>query len=216
MFDRIGDFVSTKKIDPKHQYDNEVEGFAITPTDMVKFFNHAKQKNIALNVQEKKLEAALRENGSIALNNNRYTLQKPVYMGAAHKGCGNGTAEHELNHMYFDSTPKYKAAIKKLYSSLKKSERQTVTTLLTKLGYDSKTLAVEDNLLGEFSAFFRDPKTLRTSYAKEIAGIDPETLDKLSESLLALEKENSLFSKCPDGSTPSPEGDDDTSNAEKF
>lgn len=215
MFDRIGDFVSTQKINPQHVYDKEVEGFALAPKDTLSFFNYARKNNTKLNSQEQKLLASLMQDGSVALEKNSYILKKPVYMAAAHKACGSGTAEHELNHMYFDSSGKYRADVKKIYARLKKAERSAIVGVLKKMGYDAQTLSVEDNLIGEFSAFFRDIKTLNASYLNEISTLDPIFLNKVSTSLLALEKENSLFAQCPDGSDPATV-DEDTSNAEKI
>lgn len=210
MFDRPGDFLSTKTINPRHHYDSDVDGYTLAPKDMVAFFEYARAKKVPLNSQEKKLQESLLENGSMALENNRYVLKKPVYLGAAHKNCGRGTAEHELNHLLFDSTATYRDQIKRIYNDLKPKDRKMVITVLGNLGYDKKTLSVEENLLGEFAAFFRDPETLRISYAKELAGVSQEKLSEIAQSLKALEKDVSLFSKCPDGVRPPADQDDST------
>lgn len=207
MFDRIGDLLSTKTVNTHHKYDTDVEGFALTPQDFVNFYNYTDKNKIPLNTQEEKLRQSLLKNGNLSLENGKYTLKKPVYIASAYKGCGVGTAEHELNHLYYDSTPSYKQDVKKLFNSLNDTERKTIRTLLNKLGYDDQNLAVEDNLLGEFSAFFRDPRALRAGYAKEIKGTDPKLLETISQSLLRLEKSNDLFTKC---ASPAALDEDDT------
>lgn len=198
MFDRIGDLISKKTVSAKHNYDTDVEGFALTPQDIVAFYNYTDKNKVVLNSQEEKLKNSLLENGNMSYDNGQYQLKKPVYIGAAHKNCGVGTAEHELNHLYFDSTPSYKNDVKTVYEALSQEQKKSVHKILNRLGYDDQTLSVEENLLGEFSAFFRDTRTLKASYAKEIKGVDTKFLDSLAQSLLALEKSNDLFAKCPD------------------
>ncbi len=209
MFDRVGDFAAQKSINPRHDYDSEVEGYTLEPNDTVAFFEHARSKNIKLNSQERLLQKSLLDNGNMVLERGKFVLKKPMYLGAAHKTCGRGTAEHELNHLLFDSTPDYKNSVKKVFQALQPSERKMVRSVLNKLGYDNKTLSVEANLLGEFAAFFRDLGTLRATYAKEIAGVSPDTLTQISEALLALEKNQTLFTKCPEG-VQLPTDDDET------
>lgn len=197
MFDRVGDFSTAKTIDPNYVRDREVEGYALAPKDMVAFFNYAHTHKSKLNAQEKKLQAALIEYGSMALENNQYVLKKPVYIAAAYKGCDQGTAEHELNHVLYDSNPTYKAAVKKFYDSLGAETQAKIKKALNKMGYDNKTLSDPDNLLGEFSAFFRDTKVLRSAYKDETAHLNKKEIDTIGTALLKLESDNNLFKTCP-------------------
>ena len=159
-------------------------GHDYAAAELARFFAAADRDSVALNAQEQKLRALLRQVGWLTKGVNAGLISIPAAGSDPRITAPVRAAilRHELSHGEFFSDPPYAEYVRQFwFSQLTAQERAGVRAFLGRDEYDVRLEELMYNEMQAYLMFTRDPAL----FTPEMAGLTPERLATLQERFLA-------------------------------
>ncbi|MCF3948469.1 hypothetical protein AiwAL_00240 [Acidiphilium sp. AL] len=151
---------------------------------MRRFFRLARAEGVALNPQERRLQAILRRSGFLKPGANGAVISIPQ-AGAGHRVTPLVRAvilRHELSHGAYFTLPRYRAFVHRFWNDVMTAkERAAFRGFLTRQGYDPRERELIINETQAYLVFTRDREFFRPS----AVGLPRATVDALRARFIA-------------------------------